>query len=180
MRPWHLLMGLALASCKQAPPPSAASEAPTAVEQPPGPEPRPPPAAPPRAPTTIGIESLASQLQREAAGRSSIALSADAILAGLAETGHAIDHRRQYLALTAKAAYCSGGRTTGGLAIVVCEYPSAAAAEAGREHVTRAFPMSAPARTILVNGATTLTLTGPVDPGASAARQQIERWFVAL
>jgi hypothetical protein len=183
MKPWHLLMGLALTSCKQAPPPSAGSGSvpPGAFALPPDAEPSPPlPAASPRAPAMTGMKTLASQLQREAAGRPNIALSADAIVAALADAGHPVDHRRQYLALTARAAYCSGGKTAGGLAIVVCEYPSAAAAETGRQHVTRTFPMPAGARSIAVNGATTLTLTGAIDPVASAARAQIERWFLAL
>ena len=140
-----------------------------------------PTAATPAAAGAGGAElrSLAGRLAFEAANRPSGTPRLEALVTAAATAGVEIVDTRQYLGLTAAAAYCAGGRTADGLAVAVCEYPDPAAAAAGRAHVERRFPDVGLSRRIVIRGATTLTTTAH-DPGLTGTQAAVERVFATL
>lgn len=116
--------------------------------------------------------SLRARLAAEAATRPTGTPTVEEVLAALESAGVSVPERRQFLAATVAARYCAGGRTAKGLAVSVCEYESAEAAKRGRKLSRERFGAAAPARDILINRATTLTLGGEVpaeQKGASEA-----------
>jgi hypothetical protein len=159
----------ALAACKRshrdAPAPTAAAIAPAP--------------APTTAATPPEMRSLAGRLAFEAAHRPTGTATVEQVLAAAATAGLTVDEPRQYLALTAAAAYCAGGRTADGVAVAVCEYPDPAAAARGREHVERAFTAIA-GRDIVVRGATTITTTAPAGVDATATRRALATALATL
>jgi hypothetical protein len=80
----------------------------------------------------------------------------------------------QFLATTAKASYCAGGKT-GALAISVCEYATPDDATAGRIFVEKTFAAIRDRR-IAIRGTTSLTIVG----GDDATRAALEAKFNAL
>jgi hypothetical protein len=128
--------------------------------------------AAPVGPTPQTMQTIAGRLRDEAASRPAGALRAEAVLAALDAAGVRVGEARQFLGATARARYCAGGATPGGLAVAVCEYDSPAAAEAGRAYVEDRYAVMNSFRRIHVRGATTLTVaTAPaVALGDEAAR----------
>ena len=118
------------------------------------------------------MRSLAGRLAYEAAHRPTGTATVEQVLAAAATAGLSVAEPRQYLAMTAGAAYCAGGRTTDGVAVAVCEYPDAAAATRGRAHVERSFAAVA-GRDIVVHGATTVTTTAPAGVDGAATRRAL-------
>lgn len=165
-----LAVTAALAACKRdhrdAPAPTPAPVAAAA-----------PAAAPKAADPTM--RSLAGRLAYEAAHRPSGTATVEQILAAATAAGLSLDEPRQYLALTAGAAYCAGGRTTDGVALAICEYPDADAATRGRAHVEQAFA-AVPGRAIVVRGATTITTTAPAGVDATATRRALATALATL
>ena len=146
------------------------------------PTPTPAPSAPPPVAATAAspeLRTLAGRLAYEAAHRPTTAIRLEALVTAAAAAGTEINDTRQYLGLTAAAAYCAGGLTKDGLAVSVCEYPDPAAAIAGRDYVNRRFAAVGPARQIVVRGAATLT-TATTDPNLTATRTAVERVFTTL
>jgi hypothetical protein len=119
----------------------------------------PPAPAPPAADAPRPMRSIAGQLAHEREHRPAAKLRSEAVLAALAEAGVPVAEPRQYLGLTAAAAYCEGGHTPAGVAVAVCEYPDEAAAARGKAHVEQRYAALATQRTILVRGTTSLTVT---------------------
>jgi hypothetical protein len=154
-----LLLGIAACSREPAAP---AQPTPTATAT--------PPTMPPETGPTM--RTLAGTLRAEASRRPTVGLRAETVFAALADAGVVVDAPHQYLGATARADYCAGGTTADGLAVAVCEYASAEAAAAGRDHVERRYAAMNSFREIHVRGATTLTLTtAPARPLGPSARR---------
>ena len=89
--------------------------------------------------------------------------------AGVARgAGVAVAPPTQVLARTIGARYCAATSTPAGLAVAVCEFGDDAEAERGLAYSRRTFDHLVPARTLLRNHATVLTLS-PGDARALAA-----------
>jgi hypothetical protein len=99
------------------------------------------------------------QLQEEGRGRPRGALTVEQVLAALAEAQVEVKEPRQVLAQVHLARYCQSGTTASGLAVGVCEYADAQAAQAGREHSRTHFGQVA-FREVLAHGNTILILRG--------------------
>jgi hypothetical protein len=154
-----LLLGIAACSTE----PRGAAQLPTPADDQ-------PPAAAPAPETTEAMNTLAGRLRWEAEHRPGAPLATEQVLTALAAAGLSIDAPKQYLGLTARARYCAGGTTAGGLAVAVCEYGSADEAAAARTYVLETFAAMNPNREIHVRGATTLTLSGSGRLGDDARR----------
>lgn len=169
----------ALAACKRAPKaaPAAAEVNPhhaTAVEQLARLAEEDPTAA-------ASMQTIAGRLEYEAAHRPAQAIAAEAVFAALDRAGVPIvDGPRQYVGVVAAADYCAGGRTADGLAVVVCEYPTADRAAAGKAAVEQRFAALAPMRDIVVRGATTLTLTAGPDAALADSKRRATEAFTTL
>ena len=153
---------------KPAPAPVAAPAAPVA------------PAA--REPDPAGAEAmrtLGGRLSYEAGHRPSGTVRVEDVMTAFGAAGVTLIQVKQYIALTAAASYCAGGRTAEGLAIAVCEYDSPAAAAAGRDHVLKTFANVA-GRQITIRGATSLTTTAPDGADVAVLRAKAEQAFSTL
>lgn len=189
MRTWlPIICGVALAACGRAsptPPP------------PPPPTPSPPTAGLPAAHAATmaqldrlaassdpvaaeSMRSIGGRLQYEASHRPATPLRAEAVLAALARAGVSLAEQKQYVAMTVQAAYCVGGQTADGLSVAVCEYPSPAAAAAGRAYVTARFQIPELARVIHVRGATTLALGHPTSTPLAATTRRAAAAFQTM
>ncbi len=173
------LLALAVSGCREerAAPASAGSAAvsvPASV---------PPLASPPAVPvagtgtaagdTTALMATLFTRMADEADDRPGGKPTVEQVLAALTAGGLALEPGRQVLAVTVKAAYCwQSGTTDQALGISVCEYDTPEAARAGVEHV-RAMGAQFGPRTLLVNGATLLVLSGP-DARVAQAKKAFE------
>lgn len=145
-------------------------------------EPGPAAAKPEREPEPEGaaaMRTLAGRLSYEAAHRPNGTAKVEDVLAALGAAGITVTEVKQYVAMTAAAGYCAGGRTGEGLGVAVCEYASPAAATAGREHVTKLFP-NIPGRQITIRGATSLTTTAPDGADLAALRAKAEQAFATM
>lgn len=162
-----------LTACKKTERPARETAAPAPAA------PAPAPAVAETGPAAESMRTLAGRLQYEAEHRPTGTTRADDVFVALAAAGLTVEDTKQYLGLTAAAAYCAGGRTTDGLAIAICEYPDAAAAAAGRDRVVARFPVGA-GRRITVRGATTLTTTAPDDTALAATRDKVEAVFTTM
>ena len=98
----------------------------------------------------------------------------------LAATGHFLPHDEQFLGMTARARYCAGGATAGGLAVAVCEYDSAADAAAGRAFVEERYAAMNSFRRIHVRGATTLTLATAPEVALGDEARRVGEVFESL
>lgn len=128
--------------------------------------PAPAPAAAPKAlQPAENLGPLASRLSYEAAHRPATAYPAERIFDALDHAGIALADRTQYAGVVMKASYCAGGRTSDGLVVAICEYPTHDAALAGKAYMDRSFPLATAQRE--VRGATVVTAVG-----ASANRQR--------
>lgn len=134
------------------PPPSAAASA-TAS---------PPPAATATATadSTALMGTMFTRMADEAESRPTGTPTVEVVLAAFTAGGLPTEAGRQVLAATVKASYCwQSGTVDQALGFAVCEYESSAAAQAGAE-TSRVAGAQFGARTILVNGKTTITMKG--------------------
>jgi hypothetical protein len=173
-----LVLGVALAACGRESPPAPTQPAKTAHD------------------TTVekidrlaatadsvsadSMKSLVGRLSYEAAHRPAATPRAEDVLAALERAGVRLDDHKQYVAATARAAYCVGGQTSDGLSVAVCEYESPAAATAGRAHITARFQIPDLERVIHQRGATTLALGHHRDLKLAATVQTAAAAFSAL
>lgn len=125
------------------------------------------------------MRTLAGRLAFEAANRPGDGPRLETLIAAATAAGVEILDTRQYLGLTASAAYCAGGRTRDGLAVAVCEYADEPAAIAGRAHVERRFGSMGDVRRIVVRRSATLTTTGDAVAHART-RAALEQAFATL
>jgi hypothetical protein len=108
------------------------------------------------------IRGLVGTLHSEAAKRPGIDVTAEKVFDALAGAGVALQARKQYLASTAHASYCAGGKTHDGIAVAVCEYADAAAAAEGKKSIEAAWGKATPNARRIVHRSTLLTIT-PID-----------------
>jgi hypothetical protein len=125
------------------------------------------------------IRGLVGSLQSEAAKRPAVVLTVEKAFDALAGAGVAPERRKQYLAATANASYCAGGVTREGIAVAVCEYPDAAAAEDGKKSVEAAWGKATPNARRVVHRSTMLTIT-PADTKQVAAVERAIGAFTSL
>jgi hypothetical protein len=114
------------------------------------------------------IGPLAARLRYEAAHRPASGPNAEKVLDAMDGAGLALADRRQFLGLTAHAAYCAGGTTKDGIGISVCEYPSAADATAAKAYVDHQYAFADTTR--IAHGASLLSVVGSHDAAARAIR----------
>jgi hypothetical protein len=150
--------------------PPAASVTPASSAGSPGPD-----AASPSA-TTMGPlgpgETLMGRISKEASGRPGTKPTAEDVFAAFDKLGASVPVKEQTLAATYKAAYCVGGYTADrSLAVNVCEYPSEAAATAGRDLSRSLFP-DLPTRDVWRQRATTLAIIQQKRDAATAATEK--------
>ncbi|HVV84487.1 MAG TPA: hypothetical protein VHE35_15570 [Kofleriaceae bacterium] len=127
------------------------------------------------------MKTIAGRLEYEAGHRPSGTIKAEAVFAALGKAGLPItDGPRQYVGVVAGADYCVGGQTADGLGVAVCEYDSPAKAEAGKAAVEKKFAALDSVRTIVVRGATTLTLTARPDAPLADSKHTATEAFNTL
>jgi hypothetical protein len=143
----------------------------------------------PRAAAAAGVQTpdpeavklpLGERLRREASRRPEARLHVDELLQTLASEGLELLRTRQVLAAPLAADYCVSGLSGSGLALSLCEFADADAAQRGlsRSHMT--FDRLIPGRTLLLNRATLLTLTRPPNAAAAAESARLAARFSEL
>ena len=142
-------LGLTLAGCSKAPGSGSGSGSGLAVAAPADAERHP---TAPRAQNPRDINAL---FQNEAANRPTRALRVEDVLSALRGAGVELSDERQHLARPYAARYCVGAMAGAELALSVCEYIDAEAAQAGAA-VSRKIPLQN--REIRVTRATSLTI----------------------
>jgi hypothetical protein len=112
--------------------------------------------------------SIGQRLELEKASRMAATPPAEAVLQALGAEGLRLNPERQHMASPIGARYCVGTTSAAGdLALSVCEYETAEAANAGRDSSAKTFAMIKD-REVLVSGTTTLTILQPSATPASA------------
>ncbi len=137
----------------------------------PAPAPAPPAAAPKALQPAQDLGPLASRLAYEAAHRPATAFPAERVFDAIERAGIALADRTQYAGVVMKASYCAGGRTSDGLVVAICEYPSHDAALAGKAYMDRSFPLATAQRE--VRGSTVMTAVGASRARALSAFQTL-------
>jgi hypothetical protein len=146
-----------------------------------------PAAAPAAADTSPGVPGsqdlaplahLGPTLSAESQHRPTVKVTPEHLFAALADRGITLATQHQVLATTAAASYCTLGVTPDTIAIAVCEYPSAKAAQAGRELLDHRYHKLVPDAERAVNGNTLVTVAG----GASHrdVRERVLETFKSL
>jgi hypothetical protein len=144
-----------------------------------------PPPPPPAAPQTQGIPgsqdlaplaNLGVRLDTEAKHRPLVKVPAEKLFAALAKQGITLASHHQVLATTANASYCDLGVTKDTVAIAVCEYPSHAAAEQGKQLMDTRYAKLVPNAVRSINGSTLVTVAGT----QTAERDEVIHTFLAL
>lgn len=145
----------------------------------------PPPPPPPSAPTTQGIPgsqdlaplaNLGAVLSSEAKHRPTVKVPAEKLFDALAKQGIALATHHQVLATTANASYCDLGVTKDTIAIAVCEYPSEAAAQKGKQLLDGRYAKLVPDAVRTINGSTLVTVAGT----RTATRDEVIHTFQML
>ncbi len=93
--------------------------------------------------------------QNEAANRPAFTIKAEDAIAAFRKDGVELDSVRQHLGRPYGARYCVGAKSGAAIALSVCEYIDAAAANAGAELSRK---LALPNREIRINQATSLTV----------------------
>lgn len=126
------------------------------------------------------VSALVLQLQSEAKNRPSGSVTAERVFTALDGAGVSLTGRRQYLGATMKASYCAGGVTPDGIALSVCEYPSAEAAELGKRYMDKRFGAITPYARREVHGSTVLTIAHAAGGNRSDAISRVVTMFKGL
>ena len=131
---------------------------------------------PPRAAASTeqgpATDSLSSRLAYEASRRPQVTPSVEQVLAALEKAGAVLARKQQSLGETYKADYCLGGYTVeGSLALSVCEYGDAAAAQAGRD-LSKQILARVASRDVWAHKADTLSIIQLKDDDATATRKK--------
>jgi hypothetical protein len=126
-------------------------------------------------------ETLMGRMAKEANARPAVKPTAEDVFAAFDKLGASVPQKEQTLAATYKAAYCVGGYTADRtLAVNVCEYPSEAAATAGRDLSRSLFPKM-PARDVWRQRETTLAIIQQKhDASTTALEKKLVDVFLAL
>jgi len=170
---WIVALGVMMVGCGRSGPSETKPERPTAQELESG------RAAERRtAPLAQNPRDIHALFQNEAAHRPGGGLRAEAVLTAFREGGIELRNEQQHLARPYGARYCVGALIGEDLALSVCEYTDADAAQAGAT-VSRKIPLKN--RAIHVNRATSLTIR-QVNETASgeALERELFQVFAAL
>jgi hypothetical protein len=125
-------------------------------------------------------KELLPRLEKEKSSRPTGTPRAEDVLAAVEKAGVALVGRNQALASILGASYCMGADTTSALGLMVCEYPTEAAAHKGREQMLSFFGQGLPMQ-VLVNKKTTLSMTNLTRaPRAEQERATVSRVFQGL
>ena len=153
---------VACASCKREAPEPAVSRA--------------TPAVPPASKQTQALEPssdvspIVQRLAWEAENRPKRGVTVEQVFEALDRAGIAVTGTRQYLGVTVQASYCAGGVAADGVAISVCEYPTAKAADASRRFMEQRFAAMTSRTRRVVHGQALLTIAQPApEHGADIA-----------
>ena len=126
------------------------------------------------------VSPLLAQLAYEASHRQTSSIKAEDALEALEATHVHILARRQFVGMSVHADYCIGGPTPEGVAVAVCEYPTHAAALAGKAYMDEHFAAMAPSARRLVGDATVLTLVDTPDRSHGVLVERAVATFSAL
>jgi len=130
------------------------------------------------APNAENPRDIAALFQVEANNRPLGTLRAEEALEAFRRLGIELHEERQHLARPYGARYCMGAKSGTELALSVCEYIDAAAAQAGAE-VSRKIPLAQ--RQIQLNRATSLTVRQiKKTPASDALAQRLFQTFTQL
>lgn len=125
-------------------------------------------------------KELLPRLEKEKSSRPTGTPKAEDVLAAVETAGIALQGRNQALASILGASYCMGADTASALGLMVCEYPTEAAARKGREQTLSFFGQGLPMQ-VLVNKKTTLSMTNLTKaPRAEQERAKIGQVFQGL
>ena len=116
------------------------------------------------------LANVGQRMGLEATERPHVKVTTEHVFAALKNRGVTFASQHQVLATTAAASYCSLGVTTESIAIAVCEYPTAKAAEAGRQLLDSHYRSLVPDAERVINGTTLVTVAN-----ASAHRDVRDR-----
>lgn len=153
---------IAISACSDAPPIGAKTA--QVVQPSPEQELAPLPAPDPK----LARVPLGERLSMEAEARPALAVRPEQLDEALRARGVTIARKRQVLASTLGAAYCELAVSNEGLAVSLCEYADAAAAELGGKHSHRMFDRLMPGRSLATRDNVLLTVT----QGAGLAAEQ--------
>lgn len=122
------------------------------------------------------LASLGAKLSSEAKHRPAVKVPAERLFDALARQGITLAAHHQVLATTANASYCDLGVTKDTVAIAVCEYPSAEAAQQGKHLLDTRYAQLVPDAVRTINGSTLVTVAGTQH----ATRDEVIHTFQTL
>lgn len=163
-----------LAGCGRDAPPPAPTPAPVKAAAAADPAPSTPAVGLPGSTNLAPLAGLGAHLASEAGDRPGVEVPAERVFASVAAAGWPVLDQKQVLAATAIAAYCAHGHTADNVVIAVCEYPTPAAAQAGRALLDRRYRALVPGAVRVVNGRTLVTIAN------ARAHREIERRVVEV
>jgi hypothetical protein len=123
---------------------------------------------------------LGERLALEAASRPQRAVRPAQLLEALERAGVVFTRKRQVLASPVEASYCETALTGRGLALALCEFADAAAAQRGLARSHDSFDAMIPGRTLDTRFNTLLTVTQPSDADAERERELARTTFAEL
>jgi hypothetical protein len=122
---------------------------------------------------STNLSGIAARLGYEATHRPATGPSSDRVLDALEAAGIKLAERRQFLGIAMKASYCAGGTTSDGVAISVCEYATAEAAQAGKAFADRQYAAMSPNAIRAIHGASLLTVVHPQERSPALAERAL-------
>ncbi|HEY6878761.1 MAG TPA: hypothetical protein VI299_12115 [Polyangiales bacterium] len=123
---------------------------------------------------------LGERLSREAASRPVRAVRMEQLADALKGRGVVISRERQVLASVLDASYCETATTSRGLALSLCEFADADAAERGLARSLTTFEPLIPGRALDTRFNALLTVTQATDDEAARERELVRKTFAAL
>jgi hypothetical protein len=139
------------------------------------------PPVPAGAPVDLGRRSILDRLTLEAQNRPAAAPKVEAVAQALATRGLPLQRWKQVLASPIGARYCMTGQTAAGTVVAVCEFGSAAEADAGMSYSHKTFDGLIPNRSLVQRGPTVVTITRPASgPTASDEVDNVKQIFARL
>jgi hypothetical protein len=136
--------------------------------------------AEPAAPSPVSGLPLAQRLANEASARPERAVRPAQLLEALQQQGITITRKQQVLASPVEASYCELALTDTGLALSLCEFSDADAAERGLARSMTSFDAMIPGRTLDTRANALLTVTKPASPDAERQRELARSTFAGL